>query len=100
MPARLRPVGTAPDNAASGGTAKSSLPRPGAAFLLAGFATASVLAAISLIISALVVRALLGSSGQLSTALIASGTLVGTCLGSWASQPKVTRLVYGLLNAR
>jgi hypothetical protein len=57
-------------------------------------ATSGFFAAASLIVSAMIVRALTDSgSGILPVAVLTIGTLAGACVGSWVSQPLVTRFV-------
>jgi hypothetical protein len=62
--------------------------------VLAGLATSGFFTATSLVISAVIVRAVTErGSGLLAVALLSLGTLLGACVGSWASQPLVTRFV-------
>ena len=100
MPAYSHPMKSASDTAslrrALNATTHPARLRP--AILMAGLTTGAVLAAASLVVSALLVQRFVDErSGLLTTALIAAGTLTGACLGSWASQPAVTRLVTRLL---
>jgi hypothetical protein len=103
MPTYSHPAESATDGTTHQPRAATKKPtvriRP--ALLLAGLMTSSALAATSLIVCAVVVRSLLGDrSSLLSTVLIASGTLALTCVGSWWSQPRVTRLVTRWLSTR
>ncbi|MEU4689616.1 hypothetical protein [Actinoplanes sp. NPDC023714] len=62
--------------------------------LLAGLMASSIYAAVSLIVFALLARAFFANEARVfSMGLIAAGSLVTTCVGSWLSQPAVTRLV-------
>lgn len=67
--------------------------------LLAGLMTSSILAAVSLVTFALLARTFFADEAPaFSILFITMGATVTTCLGSWASQPTVTRLVARHLN--
>lgn len=67
---------------------------PKSAVLLAGLTTACILASASLLISAIMIKAVSDHriDGR-STLFVGLGAVVGTCIGSWAAQPAVTRLI-------
>ena len=95
MSAPAPPLGTGPGRVPSSG----EKPDPGAdyrhnAMLATGTASVGILTAASLLISALVVRTVLGDRptgwGPL---LVGAGTLFGTMITSWFAQPPLSRLV-------
>jgi len=62
--------------------------------LATGTAAVGILAAASLLVSALVVRMILGDrSSAWGPLLVAAGTLTGTMITSWFVQPPLSRLV-------
>jgi hypothetical protein len=69
--------------------------------LITGTAVVGALTAASLLISALVVRAILGDrSTAWAPLLVGAGTLAGTLITSWVAQPPLSRLVTRIVRTR
>jgi hypothetical protein len=77
---------------------------PASAFtatLITGTAVVGMLAATSMLASALAVRTVLGDHSTVwATVLISAGTLVGTLTCSWLLQPSLSRLVARITGIR
>jgi uncharacterized membrane protein len=102
MSAPVRPLSTVPERLPFPG--KKSEPDTDSlrnAMLVTGTAVVGVLTAASLLISALVVRAVLGDrSTAWAPFLVGAGTLAGTLITSWFAQPPISRLVTRIVRTR